>query len=63
MACHLDQRYGDAPGETLDIFPARKGDGTLHDVHPRRLLALARQAGLFVPRAGLGGCGCFRSQW
>ncbi len=28
MACHLDQRYGDAPGETLDIFPARKGDGS-----------------------------------
>ena len=28
MTCELDCRYGDAPGETLDIFPARKGDGT-----------------------------------
>lgn len=28
MICYLDRRYGDAPGETLDIFPARKGDGT-----------------------------------
>lgn len=28
MTCHLDQRYGEAPGETIDIFPARKGDGS-----------------------------------
>lgn len=28
MTCRLDLRYGDAPGETLDLFPARKGDGT-----------------------------------
>jgi arylformamidase len=28
MICYLDRRYGDAPGETMDIFPARKGDGT-----------------------------------
>jgi arylformamidase len=28
MSCHLDLRYGDMPGETLDLFPARKGDGT-----------------------------------
>jgi len=28
MACRLDQRYGEAPGETIDLFPARKGDGT-----------------------------------
>ncbi|MGH8705479.1 MAG: alpha/beta hydrolase [Burkholderiales bacterium] len=28
MICYLDRRYGEAPGETLDIFPARKGDGT-----------------------------------
>ena len=27
LACHLDQRYGEAAGETMDIFPARKGDG------------------------------------
>jgi len=28
MSCHLEQRYGDAAGETMDIFPARKGDGS-----------------------------------
>jgi arylformamidase len=29
MACHLDLAYGAAPGETLDLFPSRKGDGSL----------------------------------
>ena len=28
MTCYLDRRYGEQPGETVDIFPARKGDGT-----------------------------------
>ena len=28
VVCYLDRNYGDSPGETLDIFPARKGDGT-----------------------------------
>jgi arylformamidase len=28
MASRLDQRYGDMPGESIDLFPARKGDGT-----------------------------------
>ena len=28
MICYLDRRYGEMPGETMDIFPARKGDGT-----------------------------------
>lgn len=28
MTCHLDLRYGAGPGETLDLFPARKGDGS-----------------------------------
>jgi arylformamidase len=28
MICYLDRRYGDMPGETVDIFPARKGDGS-----------------------------------
>ena len=27
LACHLDLRYGDMPGETIDVFPAKKGDG------------------------------------
>ena len=29
MACHLDLAYGNAPGETLDLFPSRKGDGSV----------------------------------
>jgi arylformamidase len=28
MSCHLDLAYGEQPGERLDLFPARKGDGT-----------------------------------
>src|SRR5262245_12494008 len=28
MASRLDLRYGDMPGETIDLFPARKGDGS-----------------------------------
>ena len=28
MTCYLDRRYGDSPGEAIDIFPARKGDGS-----------------------------------
>ena len=28
MSAQLDLRYGEAPGETLDLFPARQGDGT-----------------------------------
>ncbi|MGH8687887.1 MAG: alpha/beta hydrolase [Burkholderiales bacterium] len=28
MSCHLDRAYGASPGETLDIFPSRKGDGS-----------------------------------
>src|SRR5512134_1051694 len=29
MTCYLDRAYGPAPAETLDIFPARKGDGSV----------------------------------
>jgi arylformamidase len=28
MTCTLDRAYGSSAGETLDIFPARKGDGS-----------------------------------
>jgi arylformamidase len=28
MTCYLDRRYGDMPGESVDLFPARKGDGS-----------------------------------
>jgi len=29
MTCYLDRAYGASPGETLDIFPSRKGDGSV----------------------------------
>ena len=36
MSCALDRAYGASPGETLDVFPARKGDGSAlvghHDI-------------------------------
>src|SRR4051812_50183211 len=28
MSCQLDLAYGSMPGEKLDLFPARKGDGS-----------------------------------
>jgi len=28
MTAQFDLRYGDGPGETLDLYPSRKGDGT-----------------------------------
>jgi len=28
MTCSLDRPYGQQPGETVDLFPARKGDGS-----------------------------------
>jgi arylformamidase len=28
MTAHLDRRYGEMPGEIIDLFPARKGDGS-----------------------------------
>jgi arylformamidase len=28
MTCYLDRTYGEQPGETIDLFPARKGDGS-----------------------------------
>jgi arylformamidase len=28
LACYLDRAYGESPGETMDVFPARKGDGS-----------------------------------
>lgn len=28
MTCYLDRAYGASPGETLDIFPSRQGDGS-----------------------------------
>jgi arylformamidase len=28
MTGYLDRAYGEQPGETIDLFPARKGDGS-----------------------------------
>src|SRR5258706_10481850 len=28
MSCSLDVRYGEQPGESINLFPARKGDGS-----------------------------------
>ena len=28
MTAHLDLRYGEMPGETIDLFPSRRGDGS-----------------------------------
>ena len=39
LPCYLDVAYGEGAGETLDIFPSA-GNAELH---PWRLLALARQ--------------------
>ena len=29
-ACHIDLRYGDQPGETVDVFPAGQPDAPIH---------------------------------
>ena len=47
----LDVPYGDGPNETLDVFPAARARRAGAGVHPRRLLARARQERLFVRRA------------
>ena len=55
MTCHLDLRYGDAPGETIDIFPARKGDGTcLMFIHGGYWRARYKQDFSFLAPAWVG---------
>jgi arylformamidase len=55
MACRLDQRYGDAPGETMDIFPARQGDGTcLMFIHGGYWRALDKKDCSFLAPAWVG---------
>ena len=52
MTCDLDCRYGDAPGETVDIFPARKGDGTcLMFIHGGYWRALDKKDFSFLAQA------------
>ncbi len=55
MACHLEQRYGDAPGETMDIFPARKGDGScMMFIHGGYWRALDKKDHSFLAPAWVG---------
>jgi arylformamidase len=55
MTCRLDQRYGEAPGETIDIFPARKGDGTcLLFIHGGYWRALDKKDFSFLAPAWVG---------
>ncbi len=55
MACHLEQRYGDAPGETVDIFPARKGDGScMMFIHGGYWRALDKKEHSFLAPAWVG---------
>jgi arylformamidase len=53
MTCHLDVRYGDMPGETMDIFPARKGDGScmmfIHGGYWRALDSRKRDHSFLAP--------------
>lgn len=55
MACHLDLRYGDAPGETIDLFPARKGDGScMMFIHGGYWRALDKKDHSFLAPAWVG---------
>ena len=56
MTCQLDLRYGDAPGETLDLFPARKGDGScMMFIHGGYWRSLDKQDFSFLAPAFVGG--------
>lgn len=52
MVCYLDRQYGESPGEKLDIFPARKGDGTcMMFIHGGFWRALDKQDFSFLAHA------------
>jgi len=56
MTCHLDLHYGDAPGETIDLFPARKGDGScLMFIHGGYWRSLDKKDFSFLAPALVGG--------
>jgi arylformamidase len=55
MTCQLDLPYGDMPGEKLDLFPARKGDGTcLLFIHGGYWRALDKKDHSFLAPAWVG---------
>ena len=52
MTCYLDRPYGEAPGEKVDIFPARKGDGScMMFIHGGYWRALDKQDHSFLAPA------------
>jgi len=56
MTCHVDLRYGDMPGETLDLFPARKGDGScMMFIHGGYWRSLDKRDFSFLAPAFVGG--------
>ena len=56
MTSHLDLRYGEAPGETIDLFPARKGDGScLMFIHGGYWRSLDKKDFSFLAPALVGG--------
>ncbi|HYL90563.1 MAG TPA: alpha/beta hydrolase [Burkholderiales bacterium] len=56
MTCHLDLRYGDAPGETIDLFPSRKGDGScMMFIHGGYWRSLDKKDFSFLAPAFVGG--------
>ena len=63
MTCHLDLRYGDDAGRDHRPLPGAQGRRQLHDVHPRRLLALARQAATSRSSRRPGSTPASRSRW
>jgi arylformamidase len=55
MTCQLDLAYGEMPGEKLDLFPARKGDGTcLLFIHGGYWRALDKKDHSFLAPAWVG---------
>jgi len=55
MTCHLDLRYGEAPGETIDLFPSRKGDGScMMFIHGGYWRALDKKDFSFLAPAWVG---------
>ena len=56
MTSHLDLRYGDAPGETIDLFPSRKGDGScMMFIHGGYWRSLDKKDFSFLAPAFVGG--------
>jgi arylformamidase len=56
MTSHIDLRYGDAPGEAIDLFPARKGDGScLMFIHGGYWRSLDKKDFSFLAPALVGG--------